>query len=845
MDPLPPEVAAAPPDARLGRYVLVQRIGSGGFGEVWKAWDTQLARWTAVKLLKGRDDEEIARFTREAQTAGRLSHPHIAAVYEVGQEGGRHFIAMQLIDGQTLKTYPRTDRAALVRLVRDAARAVAHAHGLGIVHRDLKPENIMVERGTVERSNGLTAERVFVMDFGLARAVHGGSKLSVSGTVVGTPAYMSPQQARGERVDARTDVYSLGATLYEILADRPPFHGRDIVDILVAVCQDEPRPPRRIDPSINADLETIVLKCLEKDADRRYPSAAALADDLDRFLAGEPISARPASFVYRLRKRIAKRKGLVALAFVAVIALGATLAILLTRLTAVERTRRLWGDISDPLSQAEIYERAGHLDEARKRLDRGIEVCRRFLQSHESAHARYFLGRLLRRRGDRDAARAELDRAVALDGSLGEARYERGLLLVTEFDRLFMTAYGHRVVGEEDIQRHAPLRELRRLIVDDLSAAAGTSSYFHATDALYGRAELARIQWRPDQAESLLRQILEKEPLHAEACISLAYILTYTRRLDEAEEMCARASKANRGLRRAFSARATLLLERIFMTPHDPRVRQWSGAALADAEHIVELDPDAVTSYLVRGLARVECADLDGALADYNRALDLDPRFGVAYFNRGIVHGKRGDWARAKEDFDRAATLGDVGHDLFFNRGAARAKLGDLPGAIEDFTRAIGLHPAPDTFAARGMQHHARGDPARAEADYDEAIRRDPRCANAWLGRGNILSHRGDAAGAIAAYTSAIEAAPEVEEPWYNRGLAHFERRDFASAVRDFTEAYRIERAAITLVNRALAYEQSGDLRRALADFEEAAKTAGGDDEAKVKAAAGLQRLRK
>jgi serine/threonine protein kinase len=195
------------PAARIGKYELVELLGEGGMGQVWKARDTDLGRWVAVKLLKNPEPEERARFRREAETAARLSHPNIAAVYEAGDT----FIAMQLIDGRTLAAMPRGDPRTLALRVRDAALAAHHAHRQGVIHRDIKPANIMIE------SAG--GGRVFVTDFGLARGMTVDSRLSASGVVVGTPAYMSPEQARGAPLDARTDVYSLGATLYDAWRD--------------------------------------------------------------------------------------------------------------------------------------------------------------------------------------------------------------------------------------------------------------------------------------------------------------------------------------------------------------------------------------------------------------------------------------------------------------------------------------------------------------------------------------------------------------------------------------------------------------------------------------------------
>ena len=178
---LPPEAAAAPESARFGRFIRVHLLGKGGMGEVWKAWDTALGRWVALKLFHEEDPQDIARLTREAETAATLSHPHIASIYEIGNERGRPYLAMQYVEGVTLLQYPRRDRKALVRIVRDAARAVAEAHRLGIVHRDLKPANLVV----AAHGEKASSPHVYVLDFGLARLTAPSGRLALSGVLDG------------------------------------------------------------------------------------------------------------------------------------------------------------------------------------------------------------------------------------------------------------------------------------------------------------------------------------------------------------------------------------------------------------------------------------------------------------------------------------------------------------------------------------------------------------------------------------------------------------------------------------------------------------------------------------
>ncbi len=274
----------------LGRYQLGRELGRGGMGVVYEAHDPELGRRVALKVLSraaGLSTEARLRFAREAKAAAQLTHPNIAAVYDATPEA----IAMQLIDGVALSALAGTDPRDLSELVRDAALAVHTAHQQGIVHRDLKPANLMVERRAGQRPH------VYVMDFGLAKAADLDASLSSSGGVLGTPHYMAPEQAagRGAEVDARSDVYSLGATLFSVLAGRPPFEGDDVYEVLRRTVEEEPPDVRRLAPAVDGDLATIVAKCLRKEPEARYPSALALASDLDRWLRGEPVVARPVS----------------------------------------------------------------------------------------------------------------------------------------------------------------------------------------------------------------------------------------------------------------------------------------------------------------------------------------------------------------------------------------------------------------------------------------------------------------------------------------------------------------------------------------------------------------------
>jgi WD40 repeat protein len=276
-------------------YDVLGKLGQGGMGAVYKARHLRLNRVVALKVVADAPNArpaDLVRFRQEAEMTARLQHPNIVQIYEVGEYDGGSYLALEYVDGPALDRKvngtPQPPRQA-AQLVEALARAVHYAHGQGIIHRDLKPANVLLTSAGAPK----------ITDFGLARQVEGESGLTTAGAIMGTPSYMAPEQADGRLKDIgpHTDTYALGAILYECVTGRPPFRGATVLDTLAQVRQQDPVPPHRLLGSNSracpADLETICLKCLEKDPHRRYTSAGALADDLARFLAGEPIAARP------------------------------------------------------------------------------------------------------------------------------------------------------------------------------------------------------------------------------------------------------------------------------------------------------------------------------------------------------------------------------------------------------------------------------------------------------------------------------------------------------------------------------------------------------------------------
>jgi hypothetical protein len=738
------------PSRRLADYVLVAPLGSGGAAEVWKAWDLKLGRWVAIKrLLGGRFSPE--RLHREATAAAKLSHPNIVQVFHAGTEENRPYLVLQLVEGRSLASLRLPLRDA-VAAVRAASMAVYHAHEKGVVHRDLKPDNLMMDdQGEVK-----------VLDFGLAHLLEASRSLTATGTVLGTPAFMSPEQARGDPAGAEppSDIYSLGATLYELTTGRPPFVGESMAEIVRKVIDDEPLRPRRLEPQIPRDVETVILKAMDKAPRRRYATAAELAEDLRRWQEGEPILARPAGlrrrgFRFLRRHPMATGLGLAALVSSIIFfpmwwaqgrrAEEAQRKAELSRETAVGVMRSAsMGAVETILAARRKGDAVGPMNSF---LEAFLQKRFREAVAHapDLAEPHYLMGRILRARLSEEQAELHQRAALARDPSYGPALYESVVLLSRRYgrDRERLRRARINLDGESDFDEsgHAGLQALKSEIdkIGRRLESAGTTESLRLSEAsrLAARGISTCYLGDAGRARDLLLRALQLDPHLEEVYETLAEFASGN---DEKEKWFSEGLKVDAGYSGFFIGRAGARLDRA-------------------------LDK--------RFAGQEEDGDLAAAEEDYARASELEDRHPETWVYRGMARVYRGTGARRRgenplEHFDRAeeflvkalqkspklALAWRWRGAAWNNRGLARKQRGDDPS----------------------------GDYAHADEFFGRAIELEPDDATGWLWRGILRSNRSfdSLEGMTAAEKDLKEAIQRgAMEGWRTLGSLRYQRAEY------------------------------------------------------------------
>jgi len=796
---------SAPP--RLARYEIREAVGEGATAIVYRAWDRQLARPVAIKVLRettGFSELARSRFRREAQAAAALSHPNVVAVHDSGEADGLLYIVMEYVEGRSLADVLNAgsaDRRGLIGLVARAARGVAAAHVQGIVHRDLKPANLIVT----------AAGEPKVGDFGLAHLLDSSTALTRTGSTLGTPLYMAPEQVEGrpERITPATDVYALGAICYQILSGRPPVDGETVAEIYLHLLRDEPAPLRRKDATVPIDLETVVAKAMEKDSRRRYPDAGALADDLDRWLSGEAVRARPLGRLERSRRKILRHWPVALLGGVLILAMalggGGWLLWKARRDDAVRRH----------LTEAGRWEAARDLEKARSCYREALEV------DPARADARDGFRRTDERLGARAEALRILETARPVLDLASQMRYSPETTVEAFVARLGKS----RQIVEEALRRAPDLAPAHLLL-----------------------GNCWEIQGRPERAEPSYRKALELDPSYGLARYHLGRVLLERSYLVSKgathEERSRNRPEAGRLIREGVEA-----IEAAFAASsgiEDPLRREIVRASLA----YVQWKPDVVKQIAGRAietygsrqgveefhwLVGVTSAGLQEEGDALDRALRIRPVYPLARFGRATYRMLNGDRRGAREDLDVLLVLnpGDV---LSLNNRAALFILErDGASALADIECVIRLEPnLARGYVNRSAARFLVKDEKGGLADLDRAIELDPGIPQAWSIRGGHRERMGYVEGAISDYGRALGFLPNDAKLHFRKGFLHMQRCEFETAVENLDRALKLDPSDYE------AFRQRGRARHVLGDF----KGAGEDFRASLRAAPAEWKLR-
>ncbi len=746
----------------FGDYEIYQELGRGGMGVVYQARQVTLNRRVALKMIRAgvlADDVEVRRFQNEAEAVAQLDHAGIVPVYEVGEHQGQRYFSMKLIPGGSLggrlDAYKDDPRAAAA-LLAEVAEAVQHAHARGILHRDLKPANILLD----ERN------KPHVTDFGLAKKLEESIELTQSGVVMGTPAYMSPEQSLGRRgaVTTASDVYGLGAVLYAALTGRAPFQSDSVIDTLQAVRECPAEPPSRLNPKVPRDLEVICLKALEKDPRRRYASAQELADDLTRYLVGEPIKARRTPRIERALKW-AKRHpsaatlwavgitGLITLLF---IGLGYSNYKRTLERSALRRLTEVSGQTIAELLRAQELISKSDL--------KGAEVvltARKAVLDNEKniglASQRQQTALMLA--GLEQALAAEQARLADLSAATAEIhrKYVRfldhrkeTLYRDTQFTGVILPAsIGQtRQAAERALAIFAKRQKGDDWRLTDLPVALAPAERSDVRDGCYelllilAGALAAEDPGQVDRALSTLESADRLRPEHSRAYfLTRAACLTTRNDLDGKKNQIAQAEKLKPET--AFDC---------FLAGRQEYKDRQYAEAIRDFDSALRKKPDHFWAKCLQAICYIQTGQPEAARANLNSCIDTDPDFAWLFLLRGFASGqvgnKRSDLAKGnpgrKSALDRSANYefdaaeadfqiageklktspdGDLQVMVFVNRGLVRVRRGRLEAAAADFQEAIRLKKDSYVgYAELALVYQKQGTYAEAIEQFTKAI---------------------------------------------------------------------------------------------------------------------------
>jgi serine/threonine protein kinase/tetratricopeptide (TPR) repeat protein len=785
VDETAPAAGAGEATVSIPGYRILGELGRGGMGVVYKARQLGLNRTVALKMIIAgahASGDQVLRFQAEAEAVARLLHPNIVQVYDIGKQDGLPYFSLEFVDGKPLdrdlEGKPQTEKRA-AELTETLARAMHYAHENGIMHRDLKPANVLLSKSGVPK----------ITDFGLAKQLEGDSSQTKTGTIMGTPSYMAPEQGRGEKtINHLADVYALGSMLYEFLTGRPPFLAPTPLKTLMRLLHEEPVPPSRIQPGISRDLETICVKCLQKDPQRRYETAGALAEDLRRFQAGEAILARRVSrteLAWRWCKRNPKIAALSGSVAVLLLAVAVSVSLMLIRISrdraAIAETRQQG---EQRLEQATLAISQGNFGRAKDLLKWSDPLMT------SAADLQELRGKLqvLNSQVDNFARFRELlDRVryLGLYGGLATALDGRGVSheLITLYDQ---------IEQQQESGNHGwpPLNpQQEQLLKEDVFDLFLVSSNIELT-ASQVSGDLASKQAAARHSIELLNRAEKILPgtkaflVWRGGCFEL---------LGQKEAQVADHE-------RSHSIEATSAVDRF-----------WHAYA----------DYGRAEDALKKGDGKSAGSSYRLAATGFTKVIEVRPESFWAYFSWALCLSKLGDRYGAVVGYTNCSQLRPDVPWPYTNRGLMHFQLGERDPALADFSKAIEVGPHdPTAYGLRGQFYFMTGERALAKADYAAGLKLQPANAEYRRSHGILNLVTKDLDGSLADWDELRKLVPNSHEPYSKRGGIFLGRHEFDKALAEYEAAIQKKGDDLdSLTGRATIHRWQGQTDAALAEI--------------------------